>query len=125
MQEQTSSILTAEEIGTLTRRLIDGATGTVTEAEVEAIIECIREQYQQKTGLVDEVHKRSGFSKRKIIAALSRHTGPDSSKFQFWREKIGEHNSRFFELNPGSFFNRGGGGLKIVENWKTGIGGGA
>jgi hypothetical protein len=47
---------------------------------VEAIIECIREQYQQKTGLVDEVHKRSGFSKRKIIAALSRHTGPDSSK---------------------------------------------
>ena len=38
MQEQTSSILTAEEIGTLTRRLIDGATGTVTEAEVAAVL---------------------------------------------------------------------------------------
>jgi hypothetical protein len=38
MQEQTSSILTREEIDALTRRLIDGATGTVTEAEVEALI---------------------------------------------------------------------------------------
>jgi len=33
-----SSILTREEIDALTRRLIDGATGTVTEAEVEALI---------------------------------------------------------------------------------------
>jgi hypothetical protein len=38
MREQTSSILTREEIDTLRRRLIDGATGTVTEAEVEALI---------------------------------------------------------------------------------------
>ena len=38
MQEQTSSILTREEIDALTRRLIDGATGTVTEAEVAAVL---------------------------------------------------------------------------------------
>ena len=38
MQEQSSSILTREEIDALTRRLIDGATGTVTEAEVAAVL---------------------------------------------------------------------------------------
>jgi hypothetical protein len=38
MQEQTSSILTREEIDTLRRRVIDGAERTVTEAEVQAVI---------------------------------------------------------------------------------------
>jgi hypothetical protein len=38
MQEQTSSILTREEIDTLRRRVIDGAERTVTEAEVAAVL---------------------------------------------------------------------------------------
>jgi hypothetical protein len=38
MQEQTSSILTREEIDTLRRRVIDGAERTVTEAGVAAVL---------------------------------------------------------------------------------------
>ena len=38
MREQTSSILTREEIDTLTRRLTDAADGPIGEREVEALI---------------------------------------------------------------------------------------
>lgn len=38
MQEQTSSILTREEIDALTRRVIDGATGTVSDREIQAVL---------------------------------------------------------------------------------------
>lgn len=38
MQEQTSSILTREEIDALTRRVIDAADGPVGDREVEAVL---------------------------------------------------------------------------------------
>jgi hypothetical protein len=68
---------------------------------VDAIMDCIREGITSKTELIKTAAKNSGIPKKKITQALTDHTGPDTSKNQFWFIEIGEHNVNNYRLNYG------------------------
>jgi len=67
---------------------------------IAAIIECISEGITLKTDLVDESRKRSGESKKKVIAILSKYCGNSFKKGHRWFEKKGDRASKNFELLP-------------------------
>jgi hypothetical protein len=68
---------------------------------VDAIIESIKDGVTGETALVADAAERSGISKPKITKALIDHTGPDTSKHQFWFIDPGERNSKNYRLNYG------------------------
>jgi hypothetical protein len=68
---------------------------------VDAITESIKDGVTGKTALVADAAERSGISKPKITKALMDHTGPDTSKHQFWFIDPGERNSKNYRLNYG------------------------
>ncbi|MDQ2077628.1 AAA family ATPase [Marinimicrobium sp. ABcell2] len=68
---------------------------------VEAIKEAIKAGFTQKTPLVKEACSRSGLTRRKVIRALSDHTGNDTSKHQFWHVNVEDKNRHVYQLNWG------------------------
>ncbi len=72
---------------------------------IDAIIECIYEKITLKTELIEEARKRSGESKKKVIAVLSKHTGNNYKKGHRWFVRKGDKAAKNFELLQQTFNN--------------------
>jgi len=69
--------------------------------EIDAIKDCIRENINQKTALINEARERSGLTKKKISRALMEHTGSKVDEGQFWHINIMDKNAHVYQLNYG------------------------
>ena len=64
---------------------------------IDAITDCIKESINARMRLRDEVNKRTGISKRKVLAILDKYTGkiPDQHR---WFYTVKEHGKHVFQL---------------------------
>tara|TARA_R110002049_G_scaffold162267_1_gene327967 strand:+ start:2161 stop:4248 length:2088 start_codon:yes stop_codon:yes gene_type:complete len=75
---------------------------------IACVIDVVSEGITIKTDLVKEVVSRTGFSRRKTLAALNQHAGTNFELGHRWRIKIEGKNAHTFELLSRSFTKGGG-----------------
>jgi hypothetical protein len=66
---------------------------------IEAIEACIAEDIVTKMALRDEVNKRTGISKTKVVVILDKYTGTDPERYR-WKVTTKAHNQKVHELLP-------------------------
>lgn len=68
---------------------------------IDSILFVIRSGTNNKTELVDSVHKDTAATKKRVIRVLDEYTGYRYSKTTFWEVNTGDRNAkRYFELKP-------------------------